>query len=423
MSKRFIGSSLIAIMTLVACESSPTKKVATEMPPPKTGWSAKMQALSKALSDLLPLVASKKKFADPKNDAAIEADVKAVRAVAHSMKSGDQPNSDPSMKIMSGLFEEDIARALDALKTGNRDYARSILKETTSYCIQCHTATSNGPDFPRLALDINTNELSPIDRAEFFAATRQFDSALTSYVTALDDQNFAANEPFEWEAGVRSALAIAVRVKKNPADTLKVIEAAKKNPKLTKSSKASLVSWETAVKEWSKEKPKDLSAPAKMLSEGEELIRRAQKRQEFPLDHSQDILYFRAGATLHDLLQLPPATKGQSDELRARALYWAGVASEATRDMNFWTMHETFYEQCIRLRPNTEQARQCFARLKDSITLGYSGSAGVNIPKEIAARLEGFRVMAEGPKTDAAKTADAPKAEPTATPKPEEKKK
>lgn len=71
--------------------------------------------------------------------------------------------------------------------------------------------------------------------------------------------------------------------------------------------------------------------------------------------------------------------------------------------MNFWTMHETFYEQCIRLRPGTEQARQCFAKLKDSVTLGYSGSAGVNIPSEVSARLEGFRLMSEGASPDEAK--------------------
>lgn len=408
MSSKFLLSSLMIVsIAIVGCESSPAKKA--EMPPPQTGWSAKMQALSKTLSDLLPLVASKKKFADPKNDAAIEANVKAVRALAHSLKTGEKPSADPSMQIMTGLFEEDIARALDALKTGNRDYARHILKDTTSYCIQCHTATSNGPDFPRLNLDINTAELSPIDRAEFYAATRQFDSALASYISALDDQAFAAEEPFEWEAAARSALAITVRVKKNPADTMKVISAAKKNPKLAKSSSTALASWEAAVKEWMKEKPKDLSAPSRQLAEAEALIRRAQKRQEFPLDHSQDILYFRAGALLHDLLQQPPATKGQSDELRARTLYWAGVASEATRDMNFWTMHETLYEQCIRLRPNTEQARQCFARLKDSITLGYSGSAGVNIPSEVAARLAGFRAMAEGPQSEAPKATETPK--------------
>ncbi|MES2963237.1 MAG: hypothetical protein V4760_05060 [Bdellovibrionota bacterium] len=411
MSKKILSTLVAVSFVIVGCESTRSKKA--ELPTPKNGWSAKMQALSTTLSDLLPLVTSKKKFADPKNDARIEADVKAVRALAHSLKTGEQPSSDPSMQIMTGLFEADIARALDALKTGNRDYARHVLKDTTSYCIQCHTATSNGPDFPRLNLDIDTKDLTPVDRAEFYAATRQFDAALSSYISALDDQTFASEDPFEWEAAARGALAIAVRVKQNPADTMKVIAAAKSNSKLAKSSKTALTSWENSVKEWAKETQASAETPPQMLQESETLIRRAQKRQEFPLDHSQDILYFRAGSRLHELLQQPPATKGHSKELRARALYWAGVASEATRDMNFWTMHETMYEQCIRLRPGTEQARQCFARLKESVTLGYTGSAGVNIPAEVSARLESFRVIAEGPKAQAptpetAKPSDKP---------------
>ncbi|MEK7358494.1 MAG: hypothetical protein AAB250_18765 [Bdellovibrionota bacterium] len=394
---RIATAALVAgTVVLAACESQPKKTAAVSKP--AIGWSAKMQALSKSLSELLPLVSSKKKFSDPKNDATIEADVKAVRALAHSLKTGEQPSADPTMQIMSGLFEEDITRALDALKSGHRDYARSILKDTTSHCIQCHTATSNGPDFPRLNLEIDLDTLKPVERAEFFAATRQFDAALSAYIGALDDQEFAATEPFEWEAAARSALGIAVRVKQDPRETLKVIESAKKNPKLVPASKTALAAWEISVNDWAKEKESDDETPSVLLQESEALIRRAQKSQQFALDHAQDILYFRAGSLLHHLLAQPATTKGQSDELRARTLYWAGVASEATRDMNFWTLHETFYEKCIRLKPGTEQARQCFGKLKDSVTLGYSGSGGTNVPPEVTARLESFRLLADGEK-------------------------
>ena len=389
-------------LSLLSCESTKPKETPSKpeanAPAASPDWSAKMQALSQTLSDLLPLVSSRKKFSDPKNDSTIEADTKMLSTLTHSMKNGSQPSDDPSMKIVSGLFEEDISRALEALKTGNRDYARHILGDATSYCIQCHTETNNGPDFPHLNLALNYKDLTALERAELFAATRQFDQALSAYVTALDDPKLSHDDAYEWDSAARSALAITVRVKQTAKDTLKLISALKSGAQIPKTSKSSVQAWEKAAKEWSKEKPKDLSKPQLVLNEAEAILKRAQKAQAFPLDHTQDIAYFRAGSLLHGLLQQSSAQVGQTSDLRASALFWAGVAAESTRDMNFWTLHETYYEQCIRLVPGSEQAKQCFARLKDSVTLGYSGSAGVSIPVEVQKRLELFKSMSDGTK-------------------------
>jgi hypothetical protein len=294
------------------------------------------------------------------------------------------------MRMMSGLFEEDISRALEALKTGNRDYARHILKDTTSYCIQCHTQTSNGPQFPHLNLDISINELSFLEQAEFYAATRQFDRALEAYSKALGSEELAKNDPFSWENAARSALAITVRVKNNAKETMEFLNRLETNKLLPESSQGALKAWKKSATEWQKEKNPTLSSPQEQLKLADSLIKKAKQRQEFPLDHSQDIPYFRASSLLHDLLQ----KRGRSDDLTANALYLAGIASEATRDMNFWTLHETYYEQCIRLKPKTPLARQCFDRLKDSVTLGYSGSAGLKLPPEVSKRLDSFRQMA-----------------------------
>jgi hypothetical protein len=356
-------------------------------------WPEKMQLLSKTMSELLPLVASKKKFADPKNSEAIESRTETLRKLAHSVKAGPKPNADPSMQVVSHLMEEDITRALEALRSGNRDYARNVLRDTTSYCIQCHTQSNNGPEFPKLTLDVKVKDLAPLERAEFYAATRQFEPALETYREALGDPLLAKADAYDYETAARTALAISVRVHKDPKEASALVKTVRKNKALTPPLKTVSKQWEQSIQSWSKEKPTNDATPQARLIEAERLIAKAQKVQEFPLDHSQDITYFRASSILHELLQAPD----RSDDFSARALYLAGLASEATRDMNFWTMHETMYEQCIRLRPETEQARQCYSRLNDSVKLGYSGSAGTNIPPEIKRRLDSYRTLAFGP--------------------------
>jgi tetratricopeptide (TPR) repeat protein len=353
-------------------------------------WPEKMQSLSKTLSDLLPLVASKSKFNDVKNFDRIDVDTKSLSSLAHGLKAGAKPNNDPSMQVVSGLFAEDISRALESLHNGNREYARQILRDTSSYCVQCHTQTNNGPDFPRLNLSINTNELSLVEQAEFFAATRQFDRALDSYQKALADDNYAKKDPFGWEQAARVALAITVRVKADPNEAQKLVAKMGGHPGLSAATQEAITDWKTSINDWLKEKLPKPQTPKEILSRAEFLVQKAQKRQDFPLDHTQDVSFFRASGLLHDLLQ----SYRTRDETFARALYLAGIASEATRDMNFWTLHESYYEQCIRVLPHTKQAQQCFDRLNDSVTLGYSGSGGVRIPPDVAKRLDVFKTLA-----------------------------
>ena len=394
---KFISFIVTLSLVTTACSSSqPT----TEAPNPPIAasatWHEKMQALSKALSRLLPLVSSRAKFNDPKNGASVEEDTRQLRTLAHSLKTTGKPNSDPSLQMMTQVFADDLDRALEGLRGGNRDYARQILKDTTSYCIQCHTQTNNGPDFPRLALEINTNELSSLEQAEFFAATRQFTPALEAYERVLSDPTLAKTDPFAWEQAARSALAITVRVKADPKETAKLLSRIESHPTLPESTRRAIRAWKKAVRDWTSEGKTGPLVGLKAIKKGEDLITTAQKKQEFPLDHSEDIQYFRASSLMHDVL----ASEDRTPEVSAKALYLSGIASEATRDMNFWTLHETYFEQCVRTLPHSSQASTCFERLNDSVTLGYSGSSGTQIPADVRRRLSALKALA-GPSTPA----------------------
>ena len=375
-----------------AASSNPSSNSPSN-PPPNPQWAARMQSLSAALSDLLPIVVSQSKFSDPQNQAKIESDVKAIRSLAHSINAeAAPPNADPSMALFGSLFEDDIDRALESLKSGNKDYARGALKDATSYCVGCHTQTNNGPSYPRLSLDVNEKDLPKFDRAEFYAATRQFDLAIKEFEAVLKDPKLPEKDAFAWERAARSALAIAVRVQKDPAKSIDIVQALLRNRRAPKNVKRPAEQWLASLREWKKERP--LREPAKsedLLARASQLVESAQHAQKYPLDRAQDVTWLRAGSLLHELLGRP----NLDGPTQAKALYLAGISSEATRDMNFWTMHETYYELCIRRLPHTESAQKCFDRLNDSVTLGYSGSAGVSIPADVRKRLTKMRELAD----------------------------
>lgn len=387
--------AFVTALLLNGCSS-----VKPQSPPPTpVDWRAKMQDLSKVLTDLLPFVADSKRFNDPANAAKIEKDTADLKALAHELKVGQMPNSDPSMKVVSSLFDDDLSRALAGLRGGNRDYSRRVLSDTTSYCIQCHTQTNNGPEFPLLKMDLQVKDLKPLDRAEFLAATRQFEPALTAYRQALSEPELARKDSYAYESAAREALAISVRVHSNAKEAESIVKAVLKNRAISPAFRKTASAWQKSINDWRREKApkmkKSDDPTLKELTYAEELISKAGSAP--PLDDSQEVTYYRAAGLLHDVLQRP----NRSDELSARALYLSGVVAEATRNTNFWDMHETYYEQCIRLKPLTEQARQCDDRLSDAVKMDFSGSAGTNIPENVQTRLNELHDLAYGKGTPA----------------------
>jgi hypothetical protein len=389
----WLSSIVLSLVVAAACSHSDSKNLSSGKGEHSGNWQERMQALSKVLSDLLPLVANEAKFSDPKNSMRIDQDTKALKTLAHSLNSDSLPaNSDPSLRITADLFEEDINRALTSLQAGRTENARLVLRDTTAYCIQCHTQTNNGPNFPRLNLSVNLQDLSLLERAEFYTATRQFDHALEAFYKVIDDKAFAKTHPFEWEQAARSAIAITIKVEKDPDKLIKLVQKIEENNSTPIFVQKSVRPWIAAAREWKREPHALLRSPSEMLKSASRIISKAQKQQAFPLDHSQDILYFRASAVLHDLL----AIHNVKDELSAEALYFSGITAEATRDLNFWTLHETYYEMCIRRAPRTELARKCYQRLNDSVLLGYSGSSGTTIPPEVQNNLNELKKLLPG---------------------------
>lgn len=373
---------LSVLLTANACSSGEkppqggsTSLAATDKGP---AWNVKMQELSVALNKLLPLVSDTKAFNNPTNEAAIKDATSRLKKLSHQVRSLDKPAADPAYESIARMLDEDLARAVSSLATGNRDYARLTIRESIGYCIQCHTQTAGGPNFPKLELGFDPSSLSALGRGDFYAATRQFDRALESYQTGVSDSEYAKRDIFGWERAARSALAIAVRYKQSPDESLKIAKAVQKNKSAPDSLKTAAKSWTRSIADWSKQNKAKNRETGLILAE--KLINQAEARQD--LSEPQDISYLRASAELHQWLSANPKTPAP-DANRAKALLLAGRAAEATRELNFWTLHERYYELCIDSLPKSDTARSCYQLLSDSVVTGYTGSSGTNLPADV----------------------------------------
>ncbi|MDX9730852.1 MAG: hypothetical protein RBT63_03685 [Bdellovibrionales bacterium] len=360
-------------------------------------WSGSMQELSMALNKLLPLVSDSKAFNDPKNESVIKESTSRLKKLSHQVRELEKPAADPAYESIARMLDEDLARAVVALHTGNRDYARLTIRESIGYCIQCHTQTAGGPSFPKLDLGFDPSKLSPLAQGDYYAATRQFDTALEAYQKGIKDASYAKKDVFGWERAARSGLAIAVRFKESPKESAEITKAIIRNPSATESLKDNAKAWDKAIAGWAKEKPSNTKNKNARLERAEKLVKEATALLENDESaRNQDILFLRASADLHKWLSENPLSKTNAAN-RAKALYLAGRSAEESRELNFWTLHERYYELCIDTLPKSAQAQNCFKSLNESVLMGYTGSSGLHLPPDETARLARLKAKAFGP--------------------------
>ena len=361
---------------------------------PGADWNQKMENFRSVLSALLPDLFSEKRFNAPENFKRIEENVKRLAGLAHEMPTGAfaqaktelAADQDPSLTLISGLFKNEALLALTHLRSGHRAYARNVLKTIPNFCIACHTR-STGLDLSSVQEHV-PKSLTPFERAQFFDATRQFDRALDEFEKILSNAP-TVDRPLEWERAARDGIATAVRVKRDPQRALALVDRVLSSPVAPVFLKENALHWKTSLEEWKNEQPEKSSTADSLFSEGKKLVAQARNLQEYPSDRSADVLYLRASAVLHDFLSRFP------DEARVgEVLLLTGMCYESLEDLQVWSMHDLYYEACVRKVPHTPVAHACYARYEQSIFFGFTGSGGTFLPPEVQTHLNQLKELA-----------------------------
>jgi len=352
-------------------------------------WSQKMQSLLSVFADLLTDTSSEKRFNQKENQKKIQSHINKINSLAHDLKGMKSSNPDPSLALMTQLFAEEATRAKEALQLGRRSYARSIIQSLPGYCIECHTSSQTGPQFTELSIK-PTTPLYGVEKGEFLAATRQFDRALDEFKQVILDAQAAKTKPLDWNRAVYYSLAISVRVKKDADLALGIAQSVldqKNSPYyMTQDAQA----WKKSILDWKKEPSQTFNSEEGYRQEMLRLTSAAHEAQKYPMDRSADILYLRASAAAHDLLQKYPQGPQSSE-----AFLFAGISYEVLKPAKVDDLHEFYYQACIQRTPHTPTAELCYKRLESSIYLGYTGSSGTTIPTPILEKLSQLKKLAE----------------------------
>lgn len=391
--------------------------------PPTAVWVKNMTGLYRSLGEILIQISDTQNYYQGKNRARLEKEVKVFTELAQetarlSKDPKKSADADLSLTLYAPMFAQEAKRAQAELKAGHgdarlsarREYARTLLKSMTNYCIACHTRNSSGPHFYELGFQFPVAEkskLSEMDRAEFYAATRQFDLSQKAFIKILSDSAILKKAPLEWERAARYALAVAVRVKKNPEQAIEVIQKVLSAEQAPFFMKKDAEQWMKSAQDWKAEKPVSQKTPNTLSTLNTEedyrrevarLLSRARTAQKAKSTtsassdvvlyaRSGDVDYLRASALIHEWLQKFPITASSKDAQTSEALFMAGVCYEVLKEFNLDGMHELYYETCIRRSPHTPTAEACYRQYEQSVHFGYTGSGGTHLPPEMETKL------------------------------------
>jgi tetratricopeptide (TPR) repeat protein len=349
-----------------------------------------MQQMFNSLLNLQPFLASPEKFSNPKNSEIIRKDLNRLATFKHVFPN-EMKNEEPGIFAISRMFHETIEDARERFKKGNYDYSRHRLRTATAFCFSCHSRVPSEKNFEDLQKRVEASQLTTFEKADVFAATRQFDKALKAYTDLLTVAPKTSMDVVEYTRSLRRALSITVRVKQNPKETLELIDSVTQRKDVPEFILRLAQQWRKDAQYWMDDKVTDKKMPPEeLVDKAKKLIERAEKLQSFPADENGDISYLRASNYLHEALDESPQSKS-----RTEALYLLGVAYSALQDPTLWDLDRLYFESCIREAPHADFAKKCYQRFSEKVYMGYTGSAGTFIPDDEQRRLEELRKLSD----------------------------
>ncbi|MGZ3651299.1 MAG: hypothetical protein ACXWR1_08770 [Bdellovibrionota bacterium] len=335
-----------------------------------------MHVMATEITALEKFLISDSEFSSPANEAAIANSLSKITEHLGHLGKGTFAD-DPALKVNLSLLQQHIKDADRAFHEKNKPFARFMLQSSLQMCIACHTRKKS-VDF---ALpEIDTKGVPPADLAEYLFATRQFQKGKDIYESLV--AGYPANNA--GQSNLRKALlALAVyyaRVKEDPKGGAKYFLEVSQNDKIPVYVREESGAWSKEFAAWAAKdgKPDEKLTDVELMKRGKALLRKDDFSLVSDMGRSFHVRRLRASALFHKVLESP----GDRSPMKAEALLYLGQIYPRLSSNLFFRFGDMYLKACITEYPKTSVARSCYVALEMSVTEGYTGSAGTDIPDE-----------------------------------------
>lgn len=377
-------------IALVQCSSGEkaTSDGGNQTPKVNNSWAGRMKGMAGGLQRLMPYVFSRQEFGDINNKGSVQkliTEFETSVALVPQHAGEDMLGQDPLIKFAMVRLKSNTSHALKAFNEGHLEFSRNILRENLGLCFSCHTTTQLGPEDNFTTKKLSTDfRMQPSEKAEYYVATRQFDRAIDVLSDVLRSPGSLMDDPHEQVAALRKYLSLEVRVKKDPSTAASLLQNFLNNKNLPYFISTDGESWLKSLLDWQKE-PKSRTGS---FDKAQALLRKGKFKQSNQGYQSAYVDYLRASSLLHDGLR-----ETKDKVVQAKIYHLLGQSYETLSETGTWDLPEFYFEACVRSAPKTPIAQQCFKDFERSMVLGFSGSAGIFIPKEERIRMSELKLL------------------------------
>lgn len=355
-----------------------------------TPTQAAMRSALDSLFGLEPLIAHPERLRDPLQAEDITRRLDALAGLKHAFPA-DAKAQEPATAALSGLFSQYALETRRRFTFGDRETVPSRVRTLMSLCFTCHSRERAPADYQDMEKHLDAMKLSPFDKAQYLAATRQFDKAIDAYGAIIAQPAKDERSLLVQARAIKDLLTLLVRVKDDPKAADVFLEGLAKREDVAPFLKRPVAAWRRDVLAWKKEGFDAQRASAKdLFAKAKALVRQASGPRSYLPDETYVVAYLRASAYLNLALHKNPTLPQ-----RGEALFLLGLCTGALKSPLLWDVDLLFFEACIRENPKSALARQCFTQLSDRLYFGYTGSSGTHLPEDELERLSTLRALAE----------------------------
>lgn len=354
-----------------------------------------MDSIFDAMSVLLPLSLDEAQFEHAANRKEVERLFEHLVRSAEQLEAHDRDRGEGFRNLTRSLAY-DVHFAKEHYRAQRYAESRYLLQVLTDTCVACHSRLPGRQEFPfadRLLARVELDALSSRQRARLLVALRQFEDALDAYEQIFADREIPAGQ-LDLGGHLVEYLIVAIRVVGDLERPVPVLRRLAKRLDTSDYLRARIDGWIRSLEDLKSrgDLPSDLQT-------ARDLLRRGRDANDFPSDRGGLVYDVAASGLLHRFVESSlPASPA-----RAEAYYLLGIAESRSRASYWLSETELYLEAAIRSAPDAPFARKAYTVLEEFIVLGYTGSAGENVPPEMREKLDELRRLVYPPGPSAEK--------------------
>lgn len=325
-------------------------------------------------------------FADLKNADEISSHLKDLAKAVKQTKH-DPILNQANFKLSREVLEEHVVETERVFRLGNKSYARWMTNSTLGICMSCHTQV---PTQDRKLKDFlkAENFTSDFDQAEFMFATKNFEGAVKLYQKLVASYPKRALSADRLDQCVQRVLLYQVRVQRDLTAAQREVSEFLKNKKLPEYMLQNLRTWQGELTAWSKKKRPSFDK-LNVEQIDQEVRKSLGSGSQQSATDAMDPTYISnlvVSGSLNEYLQKQPTSA-----TTPAILYWLAVVDREMTHSFFYSLADMYLKECLLKFPESAVANRCYKEYEKQMILGYTGSAGTNIPQEVLEDLKSLK--------------------------------